>query len=113
MHEAGLAAAAAAAVRRAGRDRSDQPIRLVVRGGHADPEAFDAALRLHLAGELPGIDADSITIEHAPHETLCAACGSAFQTDHPAGTCPHCGGPGLPVIRPETIALECEAAPCA
>jgi Zn finger protein HypA/HybF involved in hydrogenase expression len=115
MHEAGLAASVADTLRRAGADgsdRTDRTVRLVVHGGHGSPDAFDAALRLHLASQLPDLGA-AIEIRHAPHPTMCVACGAPFERlgDDP---CPLCGGAGLPLATPETIDVEVEeGTPCA
>ena len=56
MHESGLARAIAGELRERGLTVRD--IRLLVRHGHDAPEAFDAALRAHLALEMPGTGGD-------------------------------------------------------
>jgi Zn finger protein HypA/HybF involved in hydrogenase expression len=112
MHEAGLAASVATALRRAGAETSGRTVRLTVRGGHGTPSDFDAALRLHLASQLPDF-AGPIEITHAPQATLCVGCGEPFERVGDEA-CPRCGGSGLPLATPETIDVEMEdGAPCA
>jgi Zn finger protein HypA/HybF involved in hydrogenase expression len=106
MHEAGLAAAVADALRRHGLDREGPAVRLVVQGGHTAPEAFDDALRLHLGLCLPELDPGRLEIVHAPREAICAACGTTFTAAGPEEACPSCGGPGIARSGPESIELE-------
>jgi hypothetical protein len=113
MHEAGIAARVAEALRGAGVEDSIRPVRLTVSGGHGDPASFDAALRLHLTAQLPGLRAP-IEISHAAEPTICTACLRPFLRAG-ADVCPACGGDGLPIARPETVEIEVEGKdqPCA
>jgi Zn finger protein HypA/HybF involved in hydrogenase expression len=101
MHEAALASSVAQAIRE--RALSGVPIRLFVSGGHSDVDAFDAALRFHLAARDPDIDLDAIEIQHVPEERPCLSCGRSFTGIGMVADCPHCGGVGLTQPRPERI----------
>lgn len=103
MHEAGLAAAIASAIREGG--LVGRPVRVLVTGGHDEPSAFDASLRFHLASALPEADTTDLAIVHLPSEHWCASCGRRFDAiwDEP---CPDCGGAGLPSRLDEGIELE-------
>jgi hypothetical protein len=103
VHEAGLAAAIATAVRDAG--LVGRPVRIVVTGGHDEPSAFDQALLFHLSAALPEADATLFTIVHDASEQWCPACGRPFEAVW-GQPCPACGGPGLPVRMDEEIAIE-------
>lgn len=104
MHEAGLAVAIADAL------REQRPVgarvRLLVTGGHAEPEDFDGALRLHLAAAAPGLDVAAIEIVHLPAGRLCVGCGREFAAASSETPCPGCGGSALPVDGRERIELE-------
>ena len=104
MHEAALATAVAATIRERG--LTGKAVRLVVSGGHTAAEAFDAALRLHLAAADPALDHDAISIVHMPEERPCLACGDSFTAVGLSATCPSCGGLGLARPGPERIELE-------
>ena len=109
MHEAGLASAVADALRREGVATLDGPrVRLLVTGGHAEPDDFDAAFRLHLASVAPELAGADIEIVHLPRERLCASCGESFVAVTSAEPCPRCGGGGLPLPTPETVEIELE-----
>lgn len=103
MHEAALAHAVALAIR--GHAGSGARIRLLVSGGHADVDAFDAALRFRLEAADPDIDLDAIVIEHVPEERPCLSCGRSFAAIGMSAECPHCGGIGLTRPRPEWIEI--------
>ncbi len=105
MHEAGLAAAIADALRSRGVAHGHARVRLVVSGGHAHAEDFDDALRLHLRAAAPDIDAD-FEIVHEALERLCIGCGEAFASASPDDPCPHCGGGALPFPEPERIDIQ-------
>ena len=101
MHEAALAAAVAAAIH--ARGLAGRPVRLIVSGGHSDVEAFDAALRLHLAASYPELDTDAMTIVHQAEDRTCFTCGRPFPAVGSIADCPHCGGVGFLRPRPEEI----------
>lgn len=110
MHEAGLAARIVGVLERQGALESGRHVRLLVHGGHGDPDAFDAALRLHLAAQRPNL-AD-VPIVHLPQPTLCTSCGATFERlcDE---ACPACGGVGLPNLGEERVEVELEDNTCA
>ncbi|HYM84062.1 MAG TPA: hydrogenase/urease maturation nickel metallochaperone HypA [Candidatus Dormibacteraeota bacterium] len=103
MHEAGLAAAVATAIRDEG--LVGRRVRIVVTGGHDEPSAFDEALRFHLSGALPEVDAASLWIVHEPSEHWCSACGRRFEALW-GEACPACGGTALPAHLDEELAIE-------
>ena len=86
MHEAALASAVAQAISERG--LSGVRIRLFVSGGHADVDAFDAALRFHLAASDPEIDLDAITIEHLAEERAVPVVRPFVRGDRHAGRLP-------------------------
>lgn len=104
MHEAGIAVAVAAEIR----DRGLDPalVRVLVRGGHDDPAAFEAAFRAQLELAGPGLDLDRVTIVRLPTARLCIHCGGSFVAVEADAPCPSCGGPGLSAHSHETIELE-------
>lgn len=104
MHEAGIATAVLAEIRARGIDPG--AARLVVSGGHGDADAFDAALRAHLAAAAPDLDVARIAIEHAAVSRLCAHCATPFEAPLASDPCPACGGPGIAVPVPERVELE-------
>lgn len=107
MHEAGLAAAVAQALRHEGLVGSDGPrIRLLVSGGHGEPEAFDAALRLHLSASVPELELDRVVIVHGPVTRLCADCTATYRSVDPSAPCPVCGGPGIAMPAAERVEIE-------
>jgi Zn finger protein HypA/HybF involved in hydrogenase expression len=105
VHEAGLASDIAAALR----GRLPLPpgarVRLLVTSGHHEPEEFDAALRLHLRGQLPDVE-PLIDITHVPVERLCVACGGTWAAVRADAACPGCGGDALPLPVPERVDVE-------
>jgi Zn finger protein HypA/HybF involved in hydrogenase expression len=106
MHEAGLATAVADALRREGvRQTADVRVRILVSGGHAEPEDFDGAFRMHLATAAPEFDTAAMEIVHLPIERLCVGCGQTFASvaDEP---CPRCGGSGLSIPATERVEIE-------
>lgn len=104
MHEAGLARAVVARLRDGGFELRD--VRLLVRGGHHEPEDFDAAMRAHLSGELSGEDSSGLQIVHVPFGHLCLACGRSFDAAALDESCPGCGGDALPSILDEQVEIE-------
>jgi Zn finger protein HypA/HybF involved in hydrogenase expression len=104
MHEAGIAAAIAAAIRE--RDVDPAVVRVVITGAHHEPAVFDPAVRLHLSMIAPELDADAIPFVHRPAERPCLGCGMPFVAVGPDVPCPACGGPGLPSPDPERVELE-------
>jgi len=104
MHEAALASAVADAI--TSRGLQGRPVRLLVSGGNADHDAFDAALRFHLEVSAPAIDGGSLTIVHLPVERPCLACGRLFAAVGLAADCPDCGGIGLARPGPERVDIE-------
>ncbi len=106
MHEAGLAAAVAAAL--AEHDLDGARIRLLVTGGHGDERAEDAALRTHLSIAAPAVNWAAIEIVHLPSDRVCAACSTGFRASRSDEPCPACGGSALPVPTPEAIEIELE-----
>ena len=104
MHEAELAIAVANELRKPG--VRGRPVSLLVSGGHSDVDAFDAALRLHLAAHDPELDLDAISIVHIAEERLCLDCSRPFAAVGLAADCPRCGGVGLAQPRPEQIEVE-------
>jgi hypothetical protein len=103
MHEGRIADAVAAEIRERG---DGDGLRLIVSGGHGDAQAFDAALRLHLAAALPQLDVSAISIVHRPAARLCGGCAGAYIARHPSDRCPACGGEGTAVPIPERVDLE-------
>ena len=103
MHEAGLAEAIAATIRQAG--LLGGSVRILVRGGHDEPAAFDAALRSHLVANLPELDPAAVSIVHEPSEHWCVGCGRTFLAVW-GGPCPDCGGPGLALEMEGSIDVE-------
>lgn len=107
MHEAGLAVAVAGALRREGVGAAPGTrVRLLVSGGHAEPDDFDGSLRLHLAAAAPDFDAAAIEIVHLPIDRVCVGCGGTFVSVGADEPCPRCGGSGLPVPAPERVEIE-------
>ena len=104
MHEAALASSVAWAISQHGVPGAQ--IRLFVSGGHADVDAFDASLRVHLAASAPEIDLDAITIEHIAEERPCLACGLPFSAVGALADCPRCDGVGATQPRPERIEIR-------
>ncbi len=104
MHEAGLAAAVAGALRR--ETLEGARVRLLVSGGHGDLDDFDGALRLHLAAAAPELDPAAWEIVHLPGDRLCAGCGTPFAAVAGDAPCPACGAAGLPIPVPERIEIE-------
>ena len=104
MHEAALASALADAI--TSRGLQGKPVRLLVSGGHADHDAFDAALRFHLEAGETAVDTGTLTIIHLPTERPCLACGRLFAAVGLAADCPHCGGIGLARPGPEQVQIE-------
>jgi Zn finger protein HypA/HybF involved in hydrogenase expression len=104
MHEAALASSVARSIRE--RAPPGVPIRLFVSGGHSDIAAFDAALRFHLSASDPGLDLDSITIEHLAEERMCLSCGRSFAAIGALADCPSCAGIGLTRPGPERIEIS-------
>ncbi|MEX1173311.1 MAG: hypothetical protein WEG56_11955 [Chloroflexota bacterium] len=104
MHEAGIAAALAAAIRE--RDVDVSAVRVVVTGAHHSPAVFDPAVRLHLSMIAPEIDVEAIDFVHRPVERPCIGCWTLFAAVGPDAPCPACGGPGLPSPDPERVELE-------
>ncbi len=107
MHEAGLANAVADALRREGiRQAADVRVRILVSGGHAEPEDFDGAFRMHLATAAPEFDTDAMEIVHVPIDRLCVGCGETFASVVADEPCPRCGGAGLSIPTPERVEIE-------
>jgi Zn finger protein HypA/HybF involved in hydrogenase expression len=104
MHEAALASALAGEIR--ARGLRGRALRVFVSGGHSDPVAFDASLRMHLAAIDPALDQASITISHLAEQRPCLSCGRPFAAAGLEATCPHCGGVGLAAPTPERVELE-------
>jgi hypothetical protein len=104
MHEAGLAAAVADALRRAPLDGAR--VRLLVSGGHGDPDDFDGALRLHLIAAAPELEAVPLEIVHLPAPRLCIGCGREYAAVAEDAPCPSCGASGLAVPSPERLEIE-------
>jgi Zn finger protein HypA/HybF involved in hydrogenase expression len=105
MHEAALANTIAAKLRESRQAGVVGRPRLVVRGGHDESAAFDAALRLHLALAAPELDSDALDIIHAPVTRLCSGCGRRFGASDPLAPCPTCGSLGLPTTMDEEVEL--------
>jgi Zn finger protein HypA/HybF involved in hydrogenase expression len=104
MHEAALASALTEQI--SARGLNGRAVRVLVSGGHSDADAFDDALRMHMAAIDPTLDLSVISIDHLPEERPCLSCGVSFAAVGMVATCPHCGGSGLAVARPERIELE-------
>ena len=104
MHEAGIARVVADEIR----DRAlpGDHVRLLVTGGHGDPDDFDAALRFHLEVVLSGYDTGTIEIVHRPTQRMCSSCAVPFEGVRALDPCPTCGSPGMAVPGPEQIDLE-------
>lgn len=103
MHEAGLAAAIATAVRDAG--LAGRAVRILVAGGHDEPSAFDSSLLFHLGSALPETDPSLLTIVHEPTEHWCPSCGRRFEAVWQEA-CPDCGSAGMPTRPDEEISVE-------
>lgn len=108
MHEAGLAAAIVAEIR--DRQLDAMGLRLVVHGGH-DGEAFEGALREHLALVLPPAVVASMEITHEATPRLCATCVQVFEGGLEGAECPSCGGPGLPVAVDAWVEIDLDGEP--
>jgi Zn finger protein HypA/HybF involved in hydrogenase expression len=107
MHEAGLASAVADALRREGVEAVvGGRIRLLVGGGHSEPDDFDQSFRFHLSAAAPDLDATAIEIVHLPVDRLCVSCGQPFAAVTSDEPCPRCGGSGLQIPTPETVEIE-------
>lgn len=104
MHEAGLAVAVAEALR--GERLENARVRLLVSGGHAEPEDFDASLRFHLGAVAPDLAAVVLEIVHLPMDRLCVGCGTTFQSVGADEPCPDCGSGGLPLNVQERLEIE-------
>jgi Zn finger protein HypA/HybF involved in hydrogenase expression len=106
MHEAGLARGVAEALRARGL-RVEQ-VRLAVRGGHHDPEEFEAELRSYLAAELPGEAraVASLSVRRLLSGHLCPKCGVEFDSEIVAPGCPACGSDTLPEMATEQVEIE-------
>lgn len=107
MHEAGLAVAVADALRREGVEAvAGRRVRVVVSGGHTEPDDFDGSFRLHLAAAAPEFDAAAFEIVHLPVDRVCVGCGGGFASIVTEDPCPRCGGSGLPIPSPERVEIE-------
>jgi hypothetical protein len=106
MHEAALAGTLAIRLRQARATALIGRPRLLVRGGHDEPDDFDAALRLHLALAAPEMESSTLEILHLPVERICSGCGGRFSSDRFAAACPACGSPALPNRTLESVELE-------
>jgi Zn finger protein HypA/HybF involved in hydrogenase expression len=107
MHEAGLAAAVAAALRREGvAALAGARVRLLVSGGHSEPADFDESFRFHLATSAPEFANAELEIVHLPVDRLCVGCGGSFAAVAEDDPCPACGGAGLPLPVPERVEIE-------
>lgn len=104
MHESGLAAAVADALRGASLDGAR--VRLLVSGGHADPFDFDAAFRFHLVAAAPVLGTVPLEIVHLPTDRLCIGCGGTFTAICADEPCPRCGSVGLPTQTTERVEIE-------
>jgi Zn finger protein HypA/HybF involved in hydrogenase expression len=103
MHEAAIADAILGALREQAPGRR---ARILVRGGHGDPEAFDMALRFHLLVGDPRIELAQMEIVHLPRVLICANCGNGYEAKDPIEACPACGGGAWPDYAPEEVELE-------
>jgi Zn finger protein HypA/HybF involved in hydrogenase expression len=104
MHEAGIAALIVGALRE--HEQRGQPARVLVRGGHTDPDSFDVSLRVHLLAADPKLDLGTIEIVHLPVSLTCANCGESFEAEATAAECPTCGGGAWPYYAPEEVELD-------
>jgi Zn finger protein HypA/HybF involved in hydrogenase expression len=104
MHEAGIAASIAAALREYG--SSWRQGRILVRGGHPDSAAFDQALWLHLQAEGAPSELKRLTIVHLPVDLRCSRCNAAYVASDQTASCPTCGGAPLPASFDEMVELE-------
>lgn len=102
MHEAGLARAIAHELRE--RALTVGAVRVLVKHGHDEPCVFDAALRAHLAAEVPG--GGEIEIVHVPAQRVCASCARSFEAVGAADPCPVCCGASLPATGREKVEIE-------
>ena len=103
MHEAGIAIAIAGALRKEPPDGSR--VRLLVSGGHGEPDDFDESLRFHLAAAAPDLDLHDLEIVHLAVDRLCSRCGATFSASEPDAVC-SCGGSSLPLPTPERVEIE-------
>lgn len=106
MHEAGLAAAVADALRKEGVAPAGARVRIHVSGGHAHAEDWDGAFRLHLSLAAPEFAETPVEIVHDPIDRHCIGCGGTFQSAHADDPCPACGGNALPIPVPERLEIE-------
>lgn len=104
MHESGLAIAVAETLRTQSLDGAR--VRLLVQGGHAEPDDFDEAFRFHLRAAAPDLEGIAIEIVHLPTDRMCVACGGGFMAVARDATCPGCGGASLPVDAAEHVEVE-------
>lgn len=105
MHEAALANTIAISLRESRQAGVVGRPRLVIRGGHDESAAFDAALRLHLALAAPEFDIDALDIIHAPITRMCSGCGRRYRASDLLAPCPTCGSLGLPTAMDEEVEL--------
>lgn len=105
MHEAALANTIAISLRESRQAGVVGRPRLVIRGGHDESAAFDAALRLHLALAAPEFDIDALDIIHAPITRMCSGCGRRYRASDLLEPCPTCGSLGLPTAMDEEVEL--------
>jgi Zn finger protein HypA/HybF involved in hydrogenase expression len=106
MHEAALARTIAIELREARKAGLVGPPRVLVWGGHDEPEDFDAALLLHLVLAAPELGGGVLEIVHVPVDRLCSGCGRQFNAGNPLAVCPTCGCAALPTATSEEVELE-------
>lgn len=107
MHEAGVAASIAFAIRE--HAPHAERWQLIVRGIHGDADAFDAALRAHLEAEIGGAAA-RLSIVHAPMLLTCSSCIHPFEAADADAECPRCGEFPLPAPGGEAFELHLDEA---
>jgi Zn finger protein HypA/HybF involved in hydrogenase expression len=106
MHEEVLARSLAKSLRSRGLTLTD--VRLTVRGGHRDPNEFEADFRVRLAHAMPdeikaipGLEIKRIAFGH-----LCPGCGNEFESIQIAASCPKCHAGSLPEVNDEEVGFE-------
>ena len=104
-----MAIAVADEIRTRGLDPAS--VRVLVSGGHGDPDAFEAAFRSHLVAAGPSLGLDAVTIVRVPATYFCAICAGTFLTVEREPACPTCGGPGLAAQHSESVELEWDEPP--
>lgn len=105
MHELGLCTAIVDAIEKRARNRPVAKVRVRVgRLHHVHPEAFEQSFALAAAGSV----ADDARAELilVPITGRCDGCGSTFEAEDAAISCPKCGSFGIEQSGGDELTLE-------